>query len=139
MIRVGRGKPSISFIPGHNDMSHYFPGEWVTNDYFIMNIDEYMSKKEFDSFDMSPKHLSDEDMKEVVEYMKNRNTPLKFEECLLSAGKMYIYNMQRLINKAGGSTLWQFNAIDPQMKGWVRQCIGLGENVLTRWSCKVHW
>lgn len=128
MIRVGVGKPKLKFIEAHNDMSHYFPSRWETNDYFLMSLNDYMEKKEFDSFDMNG--ISKVEADKVAKMMENPSD-IKFEFNMIE--HPYSYRMQQLIKKSGGM-LWQFNAVHPNMEDWVRQVVVLGENKLQRWS-----
>lgn len=125
MIRVANGKPKLFFVKAHNDMGHFTQSHYATSDYFLMGLMEYMEKKEFDSFNMKP-DLSKDEIEKILEKIKN-NEEIHWLE------SFWGHEMNRLIKKAG-SQLWQFNAVNSSLSGYVRQVVCLGENQLTRWS-----
>lgn len=134
MIRVGIGKPRLTFVPGHNDMSHYFPSHWEVNDYFYMSLDDYMQKRAFDKFDMNPKDLDPKDVQGMVEKV-NSGKKIDHVEAMLNPAMAYAYRMQQMIDmNPNKSLLWAFNAINKNLDGWVRQVVVLGENRLARWT-----
>ena len=114
-------------------MSHYFPGHWEVTDYFYMSLNDYMEKKAFENFDMNPEHLEKEDVLSMVERMKS-GEKIRIEECMANPAMAYAYRMQEMIKKAGGTLLWQFNAVDSKLEGYIRQVVCLGEKSLVRWS-----
>ena len=123
MIRVGYQKPTLTFVAAHNDMSHFTPSHYTTNDYFYMGLMDYMEKKQFDSFDMKRIAIEEEALKSG-----------DLGAILASAmGTLAGQEMKRLIDKAHGQ-LWQFNAVSSDLTGYVRQVVALGENQLTTWT-----
>ena len=123
MIRVGNRKPTLSFVPAHNDMSHFTPSHYITNDYCYMGLMDYMEKKQFDSFDMKRIKVEEEALKSGDIGLIIAN------EMGTTAGQ----EMKRLIDKAYGQ-LWQFNAVSSDLSGYVRQVVCLGENKLIHWT-----
>jgi len=133
MIRVGHGKPRLIFIEAHNDMSHFTPSHYVVNDYHYMTVPEYIDKKEFSSFNMKP-NLSKEEINNIV----SRTVPsikTSLEEDIINSLMMHPWEAQikRLINKSKGM-LWQYDAVNMEMNGYVRNVVALGSNSLQRWS-----
>jgi len=132
MIRVSMsGKPHIKFNKSSNDMSHFFPSEFSVSYYFYMSMNDYMEKTEFENFDMKP-NLSKEEVKKMTTRALNKED-IKIEEAIFSPGINYLYNMQRLIKKSGGQ-IWQFNVVNKDLDGWIRQTCVLGQKSIIRWT-----
>lgn len=123
MIRVGKGKPQLRFVEGHNDMSHYFPSSWEVNNYFYMDVSDYIAKKEFEDFDMCVP---------LEEGIKASKAVLAGEE-LTQFEHPWAYRMKKLIEKAHGQ-IWQFNAVDSSLSGRIRQVVILGQKTLVPWT-----
>lgn len=129
MIRAGLGKPRLRFVPAHNDMSHFTPGHWTTNWYFIMPVDQYIEKYTFSHFDMTPpiSQFHKLERQAVLEKLYNG-------EEITYLDSPWAYRMQSLIKKSGGTQIWQFDAISPYLNGYVRGIVCLGAKELTQWS-----
>lgn len=126
MIKVSDGKPRLHFSPASNDMSHFFPSQWIVPSYFLMTLSDYLQKLEFDTFDMNP-NLP----KEEVEAVLRATREGKIVDFIVSP---WAYQMNQLIKKAGNSQMWQFNAISADETHFVRHAIALGGNRLYRLS-----
>jgi hypothetical protein len=52
--------------------------------------------------------------------------PIEMAETMMNAGLAYSYRMQQMIKMAGGQLSWQYNAVNQNMNGWIRQVVFLG-------------
>lgn len=125
MIRVGNQKPKLYFVPAHNDMSHFIPSHYATNDFYYMGLMEYIEKREFDTFNMKP-NISSAEMYAILKASREGQEISYFESPWAS-------QMYRLIKKAHGQ-VWQFNAVSSDLTGYVRQVVCLGEKQMTQWT-----
>lgn len=132
MIKVSFSKPKLIFIPASNDMSHFSPSHYTTSDYFLMELIEFMEKKEFGSFNMKPR-LTEEQMGEMLARAKNPEPLSQEQETVLWLTNPWEVEFRRLI-KQSGSIMWQFNAVNKDMSGYVRQIVILGETKFYAWS-----
>lgn len=126
MVRVGIGKPRLAFVPGHNDMSHYIPSHWTTNDFFFMQPYDYLEKRAFDIFNMKPE-ISPDEIDRITAKIRSGET-IEWHE------SPWAYEMNRLIKLAGGHQLWQFNVVSKDLESFQRQVIVLGGNDLCQWT-----
>ncbi len=107
-------------------MSHFFPSEYEVTDWFWMNETDYLEKLEFETFDMKPM-MSKSEAEDMTARMQAPDfvaSPFGWEG-----------QLQHHIKNAGGTTIWQFNVVNKNVDGWIRQlaCLGQGET-LKRWS-----
>ena len=132
VLRVSNGKTKLVKNGSSNDMSHFFPSHYsvMGSPWYWMSLEDYMAKKEFSEFNMSPTHL---DTKEIQEYIKDHleninvdRKPLEFVECLGNATKTHFYHLQNMLKLSHGYLTWQYNAVNQNMDGWVRQIVCLG-------------
>lgn len=126
MLRVGIGKPKLHYVQGHNDMSHYFPSCWETTDYFFMSLTDYMEKREFDEFNMDP-NLSKAELDLIGKKLEGK-------EELTLLDSPWTYRMSKLIEKAHGQTVWEFNSPNKDLTDYIRNVVVLGEDQLRLWS-----
>ncbi len=116
MIRLMSHKPRINFVPGYNDMSHYFPSEFSVGTYTYM-VEEEMYERMLKFTDPNIFKGTREEME------------VKIKEAL-AIGPVY-------------SQLWQFNAVlsyktnDDGTKEteYIRSVIALGK----RWFYTPSW
>ncbi len=125
MIRVGDQKPKLFFVPAHNDMSHFTPSHYATNDFYYMSLMEYMEKLQFDQFDMNP-NLPKSEIDLILKTIREGN---EFDSFM----NPWAYEMNRLIKRANGQ-VWQFNTVSSDLTDYVRQIVILGEKRMKRWS-----
>jgi len=125
MIRVGTGTIRILLNPASNDMSQFFPSEYVIGDWFYMGLNDYMDKTEFERFNMNP-DLPQKEVQLLIDKSK------KGEEISHLESRWH-HEMARLIKKAGGHLLWEYNVPNKSLDGWLRQCSALGEKRLKPW------
>ena len=76
MIKVGKGKPNIKFNKISYDMGYITPAHFSCNDWFWMNLNDYMDKQEFEHFTM--KDISYEERSEIIK----RGTNLKESDAI---------------------------------------------------------
>lgn len=127
MIRVNTSKVKIVFTPGWNDMGAYFPSEYeVRGEWVYMSMVDYVQKREFERFDMKPKLSQDE-----MERLKTRLLNKDFNDSSFIHGP-WEAELKRMIELAGGYTVWQYNVINQTADGYVRLCSALGEPRLRR-------
>ena len=131
MLKVGRSKPKLAFSPASNDMSHFFPSHYYVNDYFIMELYDFIEKKSFDSFNMKP-DFSKEQIKEILERIQNPKT--QFDDIACQITNPWEFQLRSLIKKSGGYQIWQFNAVNKNMTDYVRQIVVLGDSTLLQWN-----
>lgn len=110
MIRISRGKPKLVFIEASNDMSHFMPSCWG-----VKGGDDFLVTDE-----MYCKLLSYTDSS-----LLNPPPPEGTIEAFLSNMEDRIKNTLKL--NPSGTQLWQFNALLPDMKTYVRQIALFGE------------
>ena len=126
MIAVSTHPIKIYYSPAYNDMSHFHLSDFDVNDWFYMDLNDYIAKLEFANFDMNP-NLPPEEVKNISEIVKSG----KEVDFITSP---YYYRMNQLIKDAGGYQVWQFNAINKNLDGYVRQIVVLGGKGLHRVS-----
>ncbi len=123
MIRVGtNGKPKLTLNKAYNDMGSFSPSNYTVNDYFYMSLEEYMEKLEFETFDISR-----------VSIEKEKAESGELYSLLVTHGLTASHQADRLISKAGGQ-IWQFNAVNKNLDGYIRSFVMLGEKQMVRWS-----
>jgi len=138
VIRVGKLKPKLIFSPACNDMGHFYPSEYNVSEYFWMELYDFVEKNHFGSFNMNP-NLSKEQMEDMLaRYTRRVKNPNAVEndidETALRLINPWEYQLRYWIKKAGGSMLWQFNAVNKDTTDYVRQIVVLGESSLVRWT-----
>jgi hypothetical protein len=125
MLKVTNSKKiEIKFIPAHNDMGHLYPSYFAVSgdNWFYMELHEYMDKREFERFPKPPKdsELTEEEKTWAKNY---KGEKIEHEQALaymLLGNKLgkYAYDMTKLLEQAGGK-LWQFNAVNKNLDGYV--------------------
>lgn len=144
MIRTASSKPKISFIPGSNDMSHYSPSTFSVTNWWWMGLEDFMAKKEFADFNLTP-HLSKEEIEAAIRYSTLKinkkgltEQEIKDKEYAQDMAEMlecpYSYRMKQLIKKSGGNLLWQYDATNKDLTGYIRQVTALGQKSMVRLS-----
>ncbi len=128
MIRVGTGKLKMRFVESHNDMGHFFPSEYVVNDWFWMGLDDYIEKSEFSNFDMT---MPKAEMDLILEELGADIAPTKFDPNPRSHPRAY--RMKQLLQKSK-QLVWEFNVPNNKLDGYLRCVVVLGEPGLCTWS-----
>lgn len=130
MIYVSNKKPRLYLNPPRHYMSIFYPSSWQATDYFIMSVDEYMAKKEFNTFDLNMNDIPRSEWALVSNIINNKPlhiTPTQTEH-------PHAYRVAQLIKNAGGDNMWAFDGIKKDLSGYCRQMVVLGGNSLVRWN-----
>lgn len=130
MIAVSHGKPKIIFRPASNDMAQFFPSRFIVmaNNWGWMELNDYMAKKEFQEFDMEFKpDPTPEQVEEVLNYVQS-GKEIEFYETFFNPALKHVYLMKQQIKKSGGHLTWQYNLVNQNLDGWIRQVVSLGHN-----------
>lgn len=122
MIRLGPGKPRIQFHEAHNDMSHFSNGYWEPNYYFYVTDEMYLKLLHFTDATLkepSKKEVEDVVGKTIGELM----------------GSSFAQRMRWVMElNPSKSQIWEFDGLAPDMKGFIRCIVFLGEPSLSIWS-----
>lgn len=136
MIRVATRKPRIYFQKAWNDMGSFFPSSFeVSGDWFWMSLDQYMEKTGFENFDMSGDKISKREKdniasrvvkgEDISDIVKDPDSQITYP---------WLYQLNWWLDKSK-QRLWEFNAPNKNLDGWIRQVAILGEPNLV----KISW
>lgn len=132
MVRVGIGKPKIWFYRTYNDMGHVYPAYFDCVDWFWMDLNDFMAKTEFEAFNMKP-NLPKEEKNKLLEKVLFKREKIDHLDALLSASYAWAYELQCLLDRSK-SQIWEFNAVNKNLDGYIREVAFLGDKRLTKWS-----
>jgi hypothetical protein len=123
MVRIRTCKPRIRFMPGSNDMSHYYPSEFV-----VAGYDLYITDDQYVKF------LTFTDPSLMKTTKEECGIPAScIDDILKSAYAARIKNAISL--NPQNSQLWQFDGLAADFETRIRSvvCLGVREFVLFRW------
>ncbi len=128
MLKVTNCKIQLSKCSSSNDMSHFFPSHYsvMGSNWYYMSPEDYMNKKEFSEFNMSPEGFTKDQTNEMVKRVMENSDPIDHVESLFNPALRYVYNMQQQIKKSGGNLTWQYNVVGGNLDSWYRQMVCLG-------------
>jgi len=129
MIRVGMDKPRILFSPASNDMSYFYPSHYSVTTPFLMELYDFIEKRDFGRFNMKP-DLTKEQIEDCIRRIqKNEEVDMTF----LMLTNPWEYELRQWL-KRSGTMVWQFNAVSIDMSGYERRAVALGDTNLRNWS-----